>query len=207
MVLEAIAERRGGSTPSRTTRYEYLQVRAAGPQGASKTTVLGSIPSEPACEVIMHDNALRMVSEFRDKYIKPGDKILDVGSLNVNGCHRGLLPDFDYTGIDVQAGPNVDVVVKPYDYPFPANSFDIVLSGQCIEHSQHPWRILYEIGRLVKVGGFVLITAPWQWQVHRYPVDCFRILPDGLVSMLTDAGLKVIVCDISDRDTYGIATK
>jgi SAM-dependent methyltransferase len=148
-----------------------------------------------------------MVKSFRDQYMKPGDKVLDVGSFNVNGCHRDLLPGFDYTGIDIRPGPNVDLVVEPYAYPFPDGSFDIVISGQCIEHSPHPWKVVNEIGRLVKPGGFVLITAPWTWEIHRYPLDCFRILPDGLSSMMVDAGLKVLACNVIGQDTFGIGTK
>lgn len=159
----------------------------------------------------MHDNAARLFRKFAAKYVKDGDLVLDVGSLNVNGCHKDILKEMpfivEYLGIDIREGPNVHQVVLPYSYPFVTGSFDVVVSGQCIEHSPRPWAIVHEISRCVKSGGYVFISAPWSWQIHRHPLDCFRILPDGMRAMMEDAGLTVLECEISGDDTYAIGTK
>ena len=57
--------------------------------------------------------------------------ILDVGSRDINGTYRALIEGrgWKYTGLDIVAGSNVDVVAKPFCYPFPDGAFDIVISG------------------------------------------------------------------------------
>lgn len=156
----------------------------------------------------MHDTSYRLMTNFVKNYVKDGNSVLDIGSYNHNGCYKPLFSACNYVGVDLEKGPNVDVVsADPYNYPFEENHFDIVISGQCLEHSFHPWRVVNEIGRLVKKDGFVCVIAPWQWPIHRYPVDCFRILPDGMAQMMKDAGLKVISCNASDNDCCGIGQK
>ena len=53
---------------------------------------------------------------FADNYI-PKEiklKVLDVGSFDVNGNYREIFESIglDYTGLDMEKGPNVDIVPK-----------------------------------------------------------------------------------------------
>ena len=80
----------------------------------------------------MHSSAMLRMKWFVDSYI-PKDKevrVLDIGSYNVNGCYRALFQGTEakYTGLDVTAGPNVDIVPEdPYKWSeIQDNSFDYV---------------------------------------------------------------------------------
>ncbi len=77
----------------------------------------------------MHLSAMTIGRAFFELYGAPGCRILDVGSYDVNGTLRPAAPEgASYTGIDLSAGPGVDLVLKdPRSYPFPADSFDLVL--------------------------------------------------------------------------------
>jgi SAM-dependent methyltransferase len=120
-----------------------------------------------------------------------GLSILDVGSRNVNGTYRPLFANCKYTGVDIAAGPCVDVVMtEEFKIPFGDNEFDVVVSGQCLEHCRNPFKLVEEMGRVVKVGGWVFLVAPSVMIIHRYPLDCFRFLPDGMKAMMEFAGLK-----------------
>ena len=67
-------------------------------------------------------------------------KVRDVGSYDVNGTYKMLFPDdyFEYSGLDMVPGPNVDVCIEnPYVWnDFANESFDIVISGQAFEHTE-----------------------------------------------------------------------
>jgi SAM-dependent methyltransferase len=148
------------------------------------------------------------MAQFVVDYVKPKSLVLDVGSYDVNGTYKPLFEHCSYVGLDIEAGPNVDVVSQDhYSYPFPDASFDVVISGQCLEHSYYPWKIIKEMGRMVKSNGMTCIIAPWQYEIHRHPVDCFRILPDGMTRMMEDAGFKVLSCITNKNDCCGIGTK
>jgi SAM-dependent methyltransferase len=158
----------------------------------------------------MHDNSYRLMAEFRAS-IPPGSRVVDWGAKDAfgdGGIYRPLFTDCVYVGADMEAGKNVDIVV-PAEGPssIPADSFDAVISGQCLEHAERPWLVVKEMARVLKPGGVCIIIAPWQWCIHRFPVDCWRILPDGMRVLCGDAGLSVEVCDVSEADCYAVARK
>jgi len=120
--------------------------------------------------------------------------ILDVGSYNVNGCYKTLLqhPRFLYQGLDMESGPNVDIVAeRPYQWPMLKDeSFDVVISGQALEHIEFFWLTFSEMCRVLKKGGLMCIIAPRGFPRHRYPVDCYRFDTDGIVALAKYCNLK-----------------
>jgi len=137
-------------------------------------------------------------------------KVLDVGSYDVNGSYRKLFqnPGWDYVGVDVSEGPNVDRAADAEKLPFADGEFDCVISGQMLEHVFRPWVIVPEMARVLAKNGTMCIIVPFRIFEHRYPVDCWRFLPDGLRYLMQDmAGLKIVECRISHDDTVGIARK
>ncbi len=133
----------------------------------------------------MHKSSFDEMKINLDKYCKDvpaGSYVADIGSMDVNGTYRELIePRWDYMGFDLQAGKNVHVVMKSeYDTGIPDNAADIVLCGQVLEHCRNPFRLAAEIIRICKPGGWLMIVAPFSWSQHRYPVDCWRFLPDGM---------------------------
>jgi glycerol-3-phosphate acyltransferase PlsX len=64
----------------------------------------------------MHPSSIENMRRFAVEYVLPLPRplaVLDVGSLSVNGDYRALFddPGIRYTGLDVEAGTNVDVIV------------------------------------------------------------------------------------------------
>lgn len=131
----------------------------------------------------MNKCSYELMENLVRKYTKPKN-VLDVGSYNVNGCYKPLF-SCHYVGLDTSGGPNVDYVAKnPYKWEFPDDSFDLVISGQCFEHVQAPWLLVKEMERVC--SGWIIVIAPWKWRIHPYPIDCWRILPDGMRFLLSE---------------------
>lgn len=148
----------------------------------------------------MHEQSTAMMQDFVDRYAR-GRSVVDVGACDVNGTFRPMFEAFDYTGIDIAAGPNVDRVVDSYD--FGAEQYDMVISGSTMEHVQdlHAWRDA--VIRACKPGGRICVIAPHTWDEHRHPVDCWRILPDGMRWLFRE--LVILECDKGATDTRLIA--
>jgi SAM-dependent methyltransferase len=164
----------------------------------------------------MHQVSFDKMRELLSFYAPSKGKLLDVGSQNINGCYRSLVSNaFDYTGLDVSPGNNVDVVSPDlYNWPIPSNNFDVVISGQCLEHVEDIWLWVKEIYRVCKPCGYAFIIAPWSCGEHRHPKDCWRIFPDGMKYLLTSvAGFRVIECGRNEKDrndigdTWGVGVK
>ena len=86
-------------------------------------------------------------------------KVLEVGSLDVNGTHNDLFEDCSYIGLDVGEGPNVDVVSIGHLYDAPDNYFDTIISGSVFEHDMYYEKTFANIIRMLKPGGLFLFTC------------------------------------------------
>jgi SAM-dependent methyltransferase len=168
----------------------------------------------------MHASSLNIMKKFVDEYVPDADlKVLDLGSRVVTrqehlGSYRQFYTNrkWEYVGADTEAGTNVDIVIKDYDFPFEDGTFDIVISGQTIEHVEYPWKWFRELAWVLKMGGLCCIIAPAKIHEHKYPIDTYRYYPDGMIAMAKWSGLEVIkvkrlVVDEGMEDTYLIAKK
>ena len=52
--------------------------------------------------------------KFPEKFINC--RVLDIGSLDINGNNRYLFTDYKYIGVDIGAGNNVDVVCRGHEF-------------------------------------------------------------------------------------------
>ena len=146
----------------------------------------------------MHKSSLLRMNYFFKTYITNSNrvKILDVGSMNVNGCYRDIIniKNFEYIGLDMAAGNNVDFVpAYPYYWPeLHDDTFDVVISGQAFEHIEFFWLTLQEMVRVLKPNGFLCIVCPRGFQRHRYPIDCYRFDADAMVALARYTNLNIL---------------
>lgn len=156
----------------------------------------------------MHQSSYDKMQAFRQSYLagREGEllRILDLGSQDVNGCYRPLFaePRWEYRGLDMEPGANVDVVLRtPYAWrELASNSIDVLISGQAFEHIRYFWISMLEVARVLKPGGLCCILAPSSGPEHRYPVDCWRFYPDGMHSLAIFAQMEVLQASTQWQD-------
>lgn len=101
---------------------------------------------------------LKKVKEIHPKHFIE-KKVLDVGSLDINGNNKFLFSNCEYIGIDVARGLNVDVVTTAHEYEAEDESFDTIISSECFEHDMHYPKSFKNIFRMLKKGGLFLFTC------------------------------------------------
>lgn len=152
----------------------------------------------------MHTESMQLMKYFIDKHLNINNEldILDVGSYDINGSYKSLFLNkkWHYTGIDLLAGPNVDIISES-EYKFGIKKqYDVVISGNCLEHVEAPWLLIKEIEKTVKKGGLICLITPFSVGEHRYPIDCWRILPDGYKYLLEkESNFKVLGSRINNE--------
>jgi hypothetical protein len=98
-------------------------------------------------------------------------------------------------GIDIHAGPGVDVVgdahrLSSIIVPGSAAAF---VSNVVFEHLEVPWLVALEVQRILRIGGLALVSAPMVWPEHAAPNDFWRASPFGLRSLFGPAlGFRVL---------------
>jgi len=95
---------------------------------------------------------------FQDK------RVLDVGSLNVNGTTKEHFSQCSYYGIDLGVGDNVDFVSRchefnPKKFGLDFDQFDTIISTECFEHDEYYAESLRNICRLLRPGGLFIFTC------------------------------------------------
>jgi len=148
----------------------------------------------------MHQSSFDKMAEFSRDYLGPLRNqpltILDLGSCDYNGSYRSLFdrPPWRYIGVDLQAGPNVDLILTDAYFwrEIKPESIDVLISGQTFEHTEFFWETSLEITRVLKPGGLCCLIAPAAGPEHRFPLDCWRIFADGFRAVARFAGLEVL---------------
>lgn len=116
---------------------------------------------------------------------------------------------WEYVGVDIEPGKNVDIVVPEFEYPFEDGAFDVVISGSTMEHVTAIWRWVPELVRVLRPGGLLVIVTHAAWWLHEHPVDCWRILPDGFAYLfdLTESLTDYMIMIEKETDILGSAFK
>jgi len=86
-------------------------------------------------------------------------KVLDCGSLDINGNNKYLFENCQYIGIDISSGSNVDIVSLIHEFDHPDKSFDTIISTETFEHDMYYEKSLKNICRLLKSNGLFLFTC------------------------------------------------
>lgn len=117
-------------------------------------------------------------------------RVLDAGA--GRGAYRELLDGFaeSYVGMDVSATPSTDVVGDAQKLPFVDETFDAVFCSQVLEHVPQPEAALKEFQRVLKPGGYLILTVPHLSWLHNEPHDYYRYTPHGLRFLLARAGFQ-----------------
>lgn len=121
---------------------------------------------------------LRVKEKFPDFF--KNKKVLDIGSLDINGSNRDLFEDCNYLGLDVGEGRNVDIVSVGHLFDGPDNFFDTIISTEVFEHDMFYEETIKNVIRMLKPGGLFLFTcaAPGRPEhgTRRCGEDCAPLL-------------------------------
>src|SRR5208283_1437369 len=88
-------------------------------------------------------NIVIFAREARGKFGFAAGRVLEVGSMDINGSIRPAFGDAsEYIGIDLTPGPGVDRVMSAHDLDqaWPAGWFDTVVCCEMLEHDPMPWK-------------------------------------------------------------------
>lgn len=107
-----------------------------------------------------HREQAHYIASVKDAFPQffTGGRVLEIGSLNINGTVRQFFAAREYIGVDVGEGPGVDVVISGHEYDS-KELFDCVISCECFEHNPF-WRETFlNMVRLCRRGGLVIFTC------------------------------------------------
>ena len=152
----------------------------------------------------MHPDSMRLMGEMKRRYIgdETGLRICDDGGA-CNSPDKSYLTLFpkctEYTVYDIVDHPSVGIV-KPTPFHLPADDqyFDLVVSGQMLEHCQNPFRAVAEMKRVLKIGGHIAIIVPSAGRRHDAQ-DGWRFMDDAFKFIALEVGGFDTLADFIDK--------
>jgi SAM-dependent methyltransferase len=109
----------------------------------------------------------------------PGASILDLGS----GIDRRAP---HVINLEIEPTPAVDVVADGQFLPFRDAAFDAVITEAVLEHVREPRRVVDEIRRVLRPGGYVCAAVPFLQGFHASPHDYQRYTAPGFDYLFAD---------------------
>lgn len=141
----------------------------------------------------MHDEAYEYVAAAVSRH-GPFGRVVEFGSLDLNGTVRGLFGDADYIGVDLQPGPGVDQVADAVDWGTD-DPVDCVVCCEVFEHTAGwPW-IIEAAHRALKPHGWLIITAAGPGRGPHSALDGNALRPGEHYANIEPADLGVTLAD------------
>lgn len=126
-------------------------------------------------------------------------KILNIGSGDSIGVGHKLWSgeqNLHVVNLDVQEGPNIDIVADAHKIPVDDCTYDSVIMQSVIEHLHTPRLAIEESYRILKPGGYLYLEVPFLQGFHADPCDFQRYTLPGLLQ-LTGCFDEVILSGVS----------
>jgi SAM-dependent methyltransferase len=150
--------------------------------------------------------------DFATSQLRPeeitGKRVIEVGSLDVNGSLRSWIESFEpaaYVGVDLTLGPGVDEVCDAGDlvHRFGAESFDLVISTEMLEHVRDWRRVVSNLKNLLAPGGVLLVTTRSAgFGYHGFPYDFWRFSVDDFARIFADTDVQSLAADPEEPGVF-----
>jgi SAM-dependent methyltransferase len=142
----------------------------------------------------MHPNSRLLFEKYAKGYFQPNMRILEIGPDGFPSTYRSMVLDDSlvWDTLDLyQHQQLIFTAASEYTFPISDNTYDLVLSGQVIEHVRKIWVWMKEVARVCKVGETVITISPVSWPYHDAPINCWRTFPEGIRALYEGASLYV----------------
>lgn len=121
------------------------------------------------------------------RYVTAESIVLDVAPQAHAGV-RPLLPEgavLETLDLDPASGAT-HIADLCGDTGIPAGRYDCVFCTEVLEHTLQPFDAVAELRRLLRPGGHLVLSTPFNFRIHGPLPDCWRFTEHGLRALLHD---------------------
>ena len=150
---------------------------------------------------ILRQSVTDFIAELATEFDGADVRVLDIAPES----HAGAVASFvqgrvETMDIDPASGATyIADLCSDNSMVVPDASFDVIVCTEVLEHTLRPWDAVIELRRMLRPGGVLGVTTPFNFRIHGPAPDCWRFTDDGLRSLLSDFE-AVSVVEIPDPD-------
>lgn len=137
---------------------------------------------------VIRQSVRDFIYDCASRYDHPGKVLLDIAPQ----IYQGAKEFFNHVTIksldlDSNAGADytTDICVDNSNL-IPSGYFDFILCTEVLEHTLQPFHAVAEMTRMLKKGGLIFLTVPYNFRIHGPLPDCWRFTEHGLRALFSD---------------------
>lgn len=143
---------------------------------------------------IIRDNVRSHIKDASE-HDREGLVVLDIAPQDHEGA-KEFFKKADVKTLDINPGADYQFDICSYT-AIPRNLFDIIICTEVLEHVSNPFDAVHEIKRILKPGGILFLTTPFNFRIHGPLPDNWRFTEHGLRELFKgwDVTIKAVESD------------
>ena len=148
----------------------------------------------------IRQNIENFIKSAAEKYEENGCKILDIAPQNYKGARQYFKNSFIET-LDIEATSGATYIADLCNCReiIAQNSYDLIFCTEVLEHTLQPFSAVDCIYHMLKPGGYVFVSTPYNFRIHGPLPDCWRFTEYGLKELFK----KFDIIEIKGLETPG----
>ncbi|QIR37982.1 class I SAM-dependent methyltransferase [Tolypothrix sp. PCC 7910] len=135
---------------------------------------------------LIRHNVVEFMKYISANYAKHSGRLLDIAPQ----AHEGAQPFFedsiliDTFDINPQSGCTYIGDICKFNSSIPNETYDYIVCTEVLEHTLQPFNAVNEMWRILKAGGLLFVSTPFNFRIHGPLPDCWRFTEHGLRALL-----------------------
>lgn len=153
--------------------------------------------------LLIRDNINKFLLDSSEIYDEAHNKILEIAP-QVHSDVSTLFKNAKIETLDIDETANATYIAdltKNNSEFIKSESFDVIICMEVLEHTLNPFKATEEIFRLLKKGGTLLMSTPYNFRIHWPLPDCWRFTRYGLYALLEQAWFRNEYITLNELDT------
>jgi SAM-dependent methyltransferase len=146
------------------------------------------------------------IKRTAQKLSEQSGKLLEIGPQD-RSMVRKCFNNFDIDTFDIvdTYQPTYVGDITKYNSFIPDNIYNCVVCLEVLEHTLNPFNAVKELRRILKDGGYLLVSAPLNWRIHGPSPDCWRFTEHGWNVLLRDYDIvEIDILETPERELFPI---
>jgi SAM-dependent methyltransferase len=149
-----------------------------------------------------------------DKFIiKTSKKLKDISGklLEIGPQDRSMIKqyftNFEIDTFDIVEDYNPTYIgdITKYNKSILDSTYDCIACLEVLEHTLNPFEAVKELRRILKDGGYLLVSAPLNFRIHGPSPDCWRFTEHGWRVLLKDYDIiEIDILETPGRELFPV---
>lgn len=151
----------------------------------------------------IRSNVNSLIAEAQLQYDKTNMYVLEIAPQIYEGAkkvfERAVIQTLD---IDAQYTPTyIADICENNSHLIPDNYFDAIICTEVLEHTLQPFNAVAELHRILKHGGKLFGSTPFNFRIHGPLPDCWRFTEHGLRALFKDYS-NFLIKELEDPNRF-----